>query len=307
MHLIRRSTILGPFAATAILLAGVTALSQSRTTAEAKRERWQRIDEIFAALALQPGATVADVGAGGGFFTTRLARAVGPTGRVYAVDIDRRALDRLRARLAEDRLDNVTVVESAPDDPRLPERTLDGALIVNAYHEMREHQAILTSLARALKTDGRLVIVEPVSPSQRNRPRADQARDHRIDPEYVMQDARAAGFRIINLQDPFTSREHDIEWLMTLQPTGVAPATHPAAGQTPVAAAPLLDDPGLRMSADAFRKLSAVGTVVVVDVRGDESFEAGHIPGAISIPLARIAAAAEGLRSLRRPIVTYCS
>ena len=74
------------------------------------------------------------------------------------------------------------------------------------------------ALRRALKLDGRLVIVEPVTPSRRGRPRADEARSHEIDPEYVLQDARAAGFDVITRKDPFTRRDREIHWLMALQP-----------------------------------------------------------------------------------------
>ena len=106
--------------------------------------RLRRTTMSFLACSISALASwVADVGAGDGFFTSRLSRAVGPTGRVFAVDIDRQALGKLRKRLADERLENVTVIESAPDDPKLPERVLDAALIINAYHEMREHQAIL--------------------------------------------------------------------------------------------------------------------------------------------------------------------
>jgi ubiquinone/menaquinone biosynthesis C-methylase UbiE len=115
---------------------------------------------------------------------------------VFAVEIDDAMIGRLRKRLPDDGLENVTIVKGAIDDPKLPDATLDAALIVNAYHEMHQHQLILAALRRALKPDGRL-IVEPVTPSRRGRPRADEAKNHEIDPEYVLQDARAAGFAVV--------------------------------------------------------------------------------------------------------------
>jgi ubiquinone/menaquinone biosynthesis C-methylase UbiE len=187
---------------------------------EANRDEWQKVDAIFEALGVRPGATIADVGAGDGFFTARLAKKVGDDGRVYAVDVSDSALGRLRRRVEKDALANVTVVEGAEDDPKLPAGSLDAALIVNAYHEMREHQAVLTAIRLALKPEGRLVIVEPISKEMRSRPRERQTRDHEIAPDFVQEDAKAAGFRIVSLEDPFTERRTDraTEWMLVFAP-----------------------------------------------------------------------------------------
>jgi predicted methyltransferase len=212
-----------------ILMAAVAAVTGAVVpgpwSAECQRERWQKVDEIFEAMDVRPGATVADIGAGGGFFTTRLSKAVEPGGRVFAVDVSEEQLQRLREKVAEAGIVNVTVVEGAADDPRLPPGTLDAALIVNAYHEMNEHQAMLGAIRRALKPDGRLVLVEPISDRRRGETRAEQVRSHEIAPEHAVADARAAGFRIVGLRDPFTKREHDTEWLLVLQPEDTEPAS----------------------------------------------------------------------------------
>lgn len=290
----------------ACVLSGVSLFAQDRASQERRREQWQKVDVIFAEMGVRAGAIVADVGAGDGFFTSRLARAVGASGRVFAVEIDDAVMDRLRKRLQEDDLDNVTIVKGAVDDPKLPEATLDAALIVNAYHEMEQHQSILAALRRALKPDGRLVIVEPVTPSRRGRPRADEARNHEIDPEYVLQDARAAGFAVVSLKDPFTRRDGDIEWLIALQPGDMRPTTTTATSQGGDSDEEL-KDPALRISLDEFVRGSQKSGVTIVDVRGNDSFVAGHIPGAISIPLAKIEGSVEELRKLAKPVVTYCS
>src|SRR5262245_44637925 len=130
--------------------------SGSRAAQEATRETQQRVADIFKIMGIAPGAVIADVGAGQGFFTVRLAKAVGESGRVYAVDISEEALRSLRTRVDQERLRNVQIVEGAADDPKLPDNTLDAALIVNAYHEMTEHQAMLEHLRKALKPTGRL-------------------------------------------------------------------------------------------------------------------------------------------------------
>jgi predicted methyltransferase len=290
----------------ACLFWGVSLLGQERDAPESRREKWQKVDAIFAEMGVRPGATVADVGAGDGFFTSRLARAVGSNGRVFAVDIDDAAMGRLRKRLQEDGIENVTIIKGTTDDPKLPERTLDAALIVNAYHEMEQYHAVLSALRRALKPDGRLVIVEPVTPARRGRSRADEVRSHEIDPEYVLQDARAAGFGVVALRDPFTRRDDEIHWLMALQP-GDMPPPKSAATEPSAEANEAQKDPALRISLEQFVGLTAKGTVTIVDVRGEESFVDGHIPGALLIPLESIEGSVEQLRSLRKPVVTYCS
>ena len=186
---------------------------------EAQREREQRMDDVFKALDIRTGAVVADVGAGRGFYTVRLARAVGEGGKVYAIDISSSALRDLRRRVEREGFYNVDVIEGAADNPRLPDAALDAVLIVNAYHEMTEHQAMLEGIRRALKPTGRLVILEPISPSRRTSPRRDQTAQHEISPELVLADVRKAGFTLASLEEAFARRSgHETEWLMVLTP-----------------------------------------------------------------------------------------
>lgn len=231
MLFIRRSIVLAVLllAASAALWAAVTPADQTRTpTQTTGRESWQRVPDIFDAMGVAPGAVVADVGAGDGFFTTRLAKAVGPTGRVYAVDISQSALDRLKANISSENLTNVEPTLGAPDDPKLPAGVLDGALIVNAYHEMREHQAMLLAIRRALKPTGRLVIVEGIIDAQRGAPRASQESRHYLAPHYLQQDVIASGFLITRVEDPFTKRMGpSSEYLVVLTPTPAPIAGEP--------------------------------------------------------------------------------
>jgi len=127
-----------------------------------RREREDEEDPDLAMrlMRVQRGATVADLGAGSGYFTTRLARAVGPQGRVYAVDIQQGMLDLLQAALARERLTNVVPVLGAIDDPRLPADSLDLVLMVDVYHEFSAPQTMRQHIRRALKPGGRLVLLE---------------------------------------------------------------------------------------------------------------------------------------------------
>jgi len=294
----------------AAALAAVAAVVPGTLAQECRRDEWQKTDEIFRAMGVRDGTAVADIGAGDGYLTTRLAAAVGPAGHVYAVDVSDSQLERLRRRLAESEVTNVTVIQGANDDPRLPAGTLDAAVIINAYHEMHEHQAMLAGIRRALKPEGRLVIVEPVTDRRRGQPRAELARAHEMAPEYVVAEARAAGFRIVGLQDPFTFREPDLEWLIVLQPDNRESVQAPAAASDspPAPARPAdIDDPALRITLDELKALLAAGPVTIVDVRDARSFEQAHAAGALLLPLADLSAGAERLRRLGAPIVTYCS
>lgn len=128
-------------------------------------ERDERIeeeapDEAIRVLAIPKGATVADIGAGSGYMTVRLAARVGPQGRVYANDIQPQMLDILRRRLAREKIDNVTLVQGDLDDPKLPEAAVDLELMVDVYHELARPQTMLQRLRQALKPGGRLVLVE---------------------------------------------------------------------------------------------------------------------------------------------------
>src|SRR5882672_492631 len=314
----------GVFLALAVALAPQPTTAQpsraqvsSARQEEAAREGWQKVPEIFEAMAVRPGAIVADVGAGGGFFTVRLARAVGATGRVIAVDVSEPELERLRARLDREGLTNVETVRGDAGDPHLGSASLDAAVIVNAYHEMVDYQAMLHQLRTALKPDGRLVIVEPISEKRRAASREQQVGVHEIAVRFVEQEARDAGFRIQRLQDPFTTRSDVVEWLLVGVPDPAAVAQGavcPIPSKASVSSAPspnedetAISNPDLRIAFDTFKKRRAEGKIVVVDVRTEDEFLAGHVPGAIWIQLSTVAAEVAKLRATGKPIVTYCS
>jgi len=124
------------------------------------RVAWQKPDEVVAALRLSPGQAVADIGAGTGYFTFRLARAVGPGGKVYGVDIDERLVGLLRQRAAEAQARQVEAVKTAPDDPGLPAGAVDLVFICNTYHHIGDRVAWLRKLRPALKPGGRVADVD---------------------------------------------------------------------------------------------------------------------------------------------------
>jgi ubiquinone/menaquinone biosynthesis C-methylase UbiE len=153
------------------------------------RAAWQKPARVVAALALSPGQVVAEIGAGPGYFTLRLARAVGPSGHVFAVDPEPGVLEALRARLIQARIHNVTPVLALGRDPLLPPGACDLALIVNAYHHFENGPALLRRVVRALAARGRVVNIDwadregPVGPPA----------GRRVPVEKFLHDARRAG------------------------------------------------------------------------------------------------------------------
>ena len=125
-----------------------------------ERELEEDPDLAMRLIRVQRGSTVADLGAGSGYFTVRLARAVGSAGKVYAVDIQQGMLDLLQRAVTKEKLTNVIAVLGAEDDPRLPAASLDLVLLVDVYHELWSPQTTLAHLKNAIKPGGRLVLLE---------------------------------------------------------------------------------------------------------------------------------------------------
>jgi ubiquinone/menaquinone biosynthesis C-methylase UbiE len=145
-------------------------------------------------LGIGEGSVVADLGAGGGWFTVRLARRVGPNGKVYAEDIQREMIVAIQRRVESEGLrDRVEMKLGTPSDPQLPVGSLDAALIVDAYHEMEQPVRLLSSVKRSLKPQGRIGIVNFTKEGHGPGP----PMEDRVDAERVIRDAEAAGLRLI--------------------------------------------------------------------------------------------------------------
>jgi SAM-dependent methyltransferase len=311
------SSVLAFLAAATLCAAQPDSVQTARIREINAREGWQRVADILVALNVAPGAHVADVGAGDGFFTVRLARAVGPGGRVIAEDINTEALQRLRAHLAEEVLTNVDVVQGEAADPHLPDAALDAVLVVNAYHEMEQFGAMLDHVRRALKPGGRLVLVEPLDPRLRGESRARQTQDHSLEASFADRELRAARFDIVGLRDPFIRRGTTEMWLMIAERGADADRAEPAPAPASAAASPESPpdfgteaeraSPDLRVSMTQLTALLRSGPVLVLDVRDADSYVEGHVPGAILFPLGDVADRLSELRGEKRPIVTYCT
>ncbi len=124
------------------------------------REGWQKRDKVIAALRLKPGERVADVGCGPGYFAVPIASAVGSAGKVWAVDVEPKMLERTRQHATEAGVSNVELVNCAMDDPGLPVGEVDTIVIVNTYHHFPNRPAYIAKLRAALAPGGRLVNID---------------------------------------------------------------------------------------------------------------------------------------------------
>jgi ubiquinone/menaquinone biosynthesis C-methylase UbiE len=143
----------------AALLAGCTDLKR-RAYEGSSRDEWQQPERVIEALGLRAGDRVADLGSGSGYFTLRLAKAVGPEGRVYAVDVDEEMNEFLRERVAQAGLANVDVILGRFEDPLLPDAGVDLVLIVDTYHHLEDRPAYFRNLRRDLAPEGRVAVID---------------------------------------------------------------------------------------------------------------------------------------------------
>jgi predicted methyltransferase len=142
------------------LIAPVMGAAGAAWLDRSEREIEERPSLAVKLLRIEPGQTVADIGAGSGYYTELLSKAAGPTGKVYATELQPEMLRLLEQRIRRKRLANVETILSTETDPRLPASSIDLALLVDVYHELAQPQAMLQGIRRALKPGGRLVLIE---------------------------------------------------------------------------------------------------------------------------------------------------
>ncbi|NTZ41901.1 methyltransferase domain-containing protein [Altererythrobacter sp. SALINAS58] len=169
----------------------VSGLGSNQFSTETQRDSRGEAAKVMDFAEIEPGMTVADIGAGNGYYTVRLAERVGTEGRVLAQDIDRDALERLGSRVERERLDNVSIKPGDADDPRLPEDSFDRIFLVHMYHEVSEPYAFLWRLWPALAEGGQVVVVDVDRP-------IDQ---HGINPLLLLCEFKQVGFELVAFRD----------------------------------------------------------------------------------------------------------
>jgi ubiquinone/menaquinone biosynthesis C-methylase UbiE len=169
----------------------VSALGSNEFSTETQRDKVDEARKVMDFAAIEPGMTVADIGAGEGYYTIRLAQRVGKDGRVLAQDIDQAALSRLGQRVEKERLDNVSIKLGGIDDPRLPQDSFDRVFMVHMYHEVSEPYAFLWRLWPSLKQGGRAIVVDVDRPTDQ----------HGIDPFLLKCEFEQVGFELATFRD----------------------------------------------------------------------------------------------------------
>jgi len=146
----------------------VAPIISTRWSTEEARDRVNEAEDIMDRAGIHPGMTVADLGAGEGYYTVRLARRVGPEGRVLGQDIIAEVIDQLGRRVTRGNWENVSVKLGTPDDPKLPDASFDRVLMVHMYHEIAEPYAFLWRLYPALKSGGEVIVVDMDRPTEQH-------------------------------------------------------------------------------------------------------------------------------------------
>jgi ubiquinone/menaquinone biosynthesis C-methylase UbiE len=167
------------------------------------REKEEAPEAALDAIGIQKGMNVADIGAGTGYFSIRIAKRVGPTGKIYANDIQPKMLDRLREKSEREGLTNIETVLGSEADPKLPTAKMDLVILVDVYHEFSQPQAMLQEIRASLKPDGRLILLE----YRKEDPTIPIRPDHKMSIPEVKTEVEAEGFKLDKVLDTLP-RQH---------------------------------------------------------------------------------------------------
>jgi ubiquinone/menaquinone biosynthesis C-methylase UbiE len=190
----------------------VSDIVSNEFSTEEQRDNVQEAQLVMDKAAIAPGMTVADIGAGEGYYTVRLAQRVGASGRVLAQDIDEDALRRLGARVEAERIDNVAIAVGGEDDPRLPANSFDRVFMVHMYHEITEPYAFLWRMRPALREGGQVIVVDLDRPTDQ----------HGIAPQLLFCEFAAVGFRLVD----FDLKPEIAGYYAQFEAVGTSPQPH---------------------------------------------------------------------------------
>ena len=168
------------------------------------RDERLHISQVMDILGIAPGKSVADIGAGSGWFAVRAAKRVTDSGTVYAVDINPEAIEYINSRLAKEQLHNVKTILSKPDNPALLSNSIDSVLLLKTYHEVANPVALLTNLRHSLRVGARVGIID----------RNGNGENHGVQKETVVSEAGLAGYRLLEEHDDLVKAEDRVDYFL---------------------------------------------------------------------------------------------
>lgn len=180
-----------------LLLVSTISHAQYRERDWDYRDQWMDVDRIFKMAGIMSGDRVADIGCHEGYLSMHLAKAVGNSGQVYSVDVRQDRLTILEENARNRKLTNIQTILGDYDNPHLPEGKLDVVLIVDTYHEIQSYRKVLDHVKKALKPEGRILILEKLKDHARDKSREEQVNAHTLSSKYVKRELREAGFEIV--------------------------------------------------------------------------------------------------------------
>lgn len=172
------------------------------------REDRLQINRVMDILSIVPGKSVADIGAGSGWFSVRAARRIGAAGSVYAVDINPEAIRYIDKRIKKEQLGNVKTILSEPDDPLLPARSVDAVLLLKTYHEVAQPVVLLRKLRGALRPGAKVGVID----------RNGNGENHGVGRDVVIREAKEAGYDLLAQYDFVKKDQMDYFLVFTAQP-----------------------------------------------------------------------------------------
>jgi SAM-dependent methyltransferase len=172
------------------------------------RDERLQINRVMDALGIAPGKSVADIGAGSGWFTVRAAKRIGADGRVYAVDINPEAVRYIGERVKKEQIQNVKTILSKADDPLLPAGSVDAVLLLKTYHEVAQPVVLLRNLRAALRPGAKVGVID----------RNGNGEDHGVGRDIVIREAKEAGFGLVNQYDFVKGDKMDYFLVFTATP-----------------------------------------------------------------------------------------
>jgi arsenite methyltransferase len=186
---------------------GQSAQERAANFERPERDRWQKPQEVIKVLELKDGTVVADIGAGSGYFSRRFAKAVAPSGKVYAVDIDKEILEYLRKRAQAEKITNIEIIVSKEDDPMLPADSIDLAFFADTTHHIANRVSFYRTLSKALKKGARMAIID-YPPEAHDKGFCHHLPEELVTASQVKSEAEEAGFKLVKEFDFLLPRQY---------------------------------------------------------------------------------------------------